>query len=40
MLGFTVEHGKVAELHLVADRDKLRRLRLAFPREPASSMRS
>jgi RNA polymerase sigma-70 factor, ECF subfamily len=30
VVGFTVEHGKIAELHLIADRAKLRHLRLGF----------
>jgi RNA polymerase sigma-70 factor (ECF subfamily) len=32
VLGFTVSHGRIAELHLVADRAKLRHLRLTFTR--------
>jgi hypothetical protein len=30
VLGFTVAHGQIAELHLVADRAKLTHLRLSF----------
>lgn len=31
VLGFTVAHGQIAELHLIADRAKLQHLRLSFP---------
>jgi len=35
VLGFTVAHGKIAELHLVTDRAKLQHMRLNFtPRAP------
>ena len=37
VLGFTVAHGRIAELHLIADRAKLSRLRLSFTPGPADS---
>jgi hypothetical protein len=30
VLGFTVTHGKIAEIHLIANPAKLRHLRLSF----------
>ncbi len=37
VLGFTVAHGKIAEIHLVANRAKLRHLRLSLTPDPPSA---